>query len=80
MPVAVKKLTAGSVDALQRLIKGDTILKERNRSKTTWKKNGETLHHLTFKNLLLHDALTKTTADKVDVYSISPAGRKLAKG
>lgn len=79
MPVAVKKLTEGAVESLQRLVGGDVILKERNRSKITWKSNGETLHHLTFKNLLLHEALVKKTVNDTDQYTLSAAGRKLAR-
>lgn len=74
------QLTDGAVTAIARLKGGDKLERERNRSKVTWTKDGETLHHLTFKNLESVGAIEKVEGRSgYDTFGLTAKGRKLAK-
>lgn len=74
-------VTDGAVVALERLLDGDKLEREHNRSKITWTSDGEALHHLTFKNLEQAGALKRLKGGRSGfvTFGLSPEGRKLAR-
>ena len=74
------QLTSGSVEALDRLIAGEKLEREINRSVVRWTEGGDSLHHLTFNNLEKCGALKAVRARKgYEMFAISTEGRKLRK-
>lgn len=74
------KLTEGAKTALNRLAAGDKLVRRVRRFKVSWRDGGDTLHHLTFKNLMLLVAIRHIkTCNGNDIFGITRTGRALRK-